>query len=430
MTKQAHVVTDLSYGDAGKGTTVDYLARQASSSVVVRHSGGAQAAHNVVTPDGRHHTFAQFGSGSFVPNSRTHLSRFMLVNPLNMYREAEHLINLGVADIWNRLSVDRDALVVTPWHSYTNRIREIARGEARHGSCGQGIGETQSDGLALGADALRVRDLSSPDLHRKLVRLQHYKIDQLVADGLGPNSSDEWRALVDPFEVTQAAETYQIWASHVNIVGGDYLKTLAEQNEALIFEGSQGVLLDETHGFHPYTTWSTTTEANAITLLGEISYNHPTTLLGVMRAYTTRHGPGPFVTQDDILTKQMPDLHNGTGRWQGGFRVGYLDLVAHRYALAACRGISSLVVTGLDRVRELRACTEYRVGNARVTLEPNHSGDLVAQEKMTNLLFGCEPQYQDCDSMDGFLGLIEREMQSVISLTSWGPTTDDKRVEV
>ena len=114
-------MADLGYGDAGKGTVVDWLCSPAARvagapgrrapHAVVRFNGGAQAAHNVVTADGRHHTFAQFGSGMFTPGVRTHLSRFVLVDPLALAAEAAHLASVGVAGPWDRLTVDRDALL-------------------------------------------------------------------------------------------------------------------------------------------------------------------------------------------------------------------------------------------------------------------------------------------------------------------------------
>ena len=122
----------------------------------------------MVTADGRHHTFAQFGSGSFTPGVRTHLSRFVLVDPLALAAEAAHLASVGVSDALDRLTVDRDALLATPYHQAANRARELARGRDRHGSCGMGIGETVRYALDHPADAPRVADCAAP---RRLARL-------------------------------------------------------------------------------------------------------------------------------------------------------------------------------------------------------------------------------------------------------------------
>ncbi|MCP9971471.1 adenylosuccinate synthetase [Actinomadura madurae] len=119
-------------------------------------------------------------------------------------------------------------------------------------------------------------------------------------------------------DVEDCAAAFTAFAERVRIVGGAHLRRLL-RGGTVVFEGAQGVLLDEWHGFHPYTTWSATTFANAETLLAEAG---GTALrLGVLRAYATRHGPGPFVTEDPVLTADLPEPHNGTGRWQGAFRA-------------------------------------------------------------------------------------------------------------
>ncbi|MGW5010844.1 adenylosuccinate synthetase, partial [Micromonospora chalcea] len=134
------MVVDLGYGDAGKGTVVDLLCATRQVHTVIRFNGGAQAAHNVVLRDGRHHTFAQFGAGTFRPGVRTHLARHVVVDPLALAAEADHLASVGVPDALDRLTVDGEALLATPYHRAANRAREIARGADRHGSCGLGVG--------------------------------------------------------------------------------------------------------------------------------------------------------------------------------------------------------------------------------------------------------------------------------------------------
>lgn len=153
------IVVGLGYGDEGKGSIVDALTRRHNIGLIVRFNGGAQAAHNVWTDDGRHHTFSQFGSGMFVPGAKTLLSRFMLANPIAMINEEEHLRSVGVTDAWQRTFIDRRCLVTTPWHVALNRARERARGENCHGSCGMGIGETVADWLERPHSAFRVADL-------------------------------------------------------------------------------------------------------------------------------------------------------------------------------------------------------------------------------------------------------------------------------
>ena len=180
METRATIVTDLGYGDAGKGRLVDYLARTQGARLVIRHNGGSQAAHNVVTPDGRHHTFSQFGAATFVPGVRTHLSRYMLVNPRLLLQEAQALATKGVPDALQRLTIDQDALVVTPYQQAANWVRELARGNARHGSCGHGVGETMADWLEFPDQALHAQDMLRPNAAaRKLEFFRQLKLERL-----------------------------------------------------------------------------------------------------------------------------------------------------------------------------------------------------------------------------------------------------------
>ncbi len=307
------IVVDLGYGDSGKGTVVDWLCSRPGAGVhaVVRFNGGAQAAHNVVTADGRHHTFAQFGAGTFTPGVRTHLSRFVLVDPLALAAEAAHLAGAGVASPLDLVTVDRDALLTTPYHQAANRARERARGAARHGSCGMGIGETARYALEFPADAPRAGDCAAPGrLATKLRLLRDWLLSEFGTDASAPPVADVCAA-------------FGAFAGRVSLVGGAHLTRLLRAGP-VVFEGAQGILLDEWHGFHPYTTWSTTTFGNADTLLAEAGQT--ATRLGVARCYLTRHGPGPLVTEDPTL--ELPDRYNRRNEWQGPFRTGHFDAVA------------------------------------------------------------------------------------------------------
>src|SRR5262245_25683269 len=129
MSASPHVIlAGLGFGDEGKGSLTDALARRrGEGACVVRYNGGPQAAHYVVTPEGRSHCFAQLGSGSLTPGARTFLSRFMVVDPLALAREAEALASLGVSGALRRLTLDERCVVVTPFHKLVNRIQELAR---------------------------------------------------------------------------------------------------------------------------------------------------------------------------------------------------------------------------------------------------------------------------------------------------------------
>ncbi|GAA4226772.1 adenylosuccinate synthase [Streptosporangium album] len=387
------IVVDLGYGDAGKGTVVDWLCAQGPVQAVVRFNGGAQAAHNVVLPDGRHHTFAQFGSGTLrgVP---THLSRFMVVDPLALASEATHLAGLGVPDPFGLLTVDRDALIATPYHAAAGRARELARGADRHGSCGMGIGATMAYALDHPGLGPTVGDCENPALlTRKLYALRE------TLGVAGP-----------PVEDCVAA--YRAFAERVILVDSSFTRALL-RGHPVVFEGAQGVLLDEWHGFHPYTTWSTTTFANALALLDGV----PAVRLGVLRTFTPRHGPGPLVTEDPELGGS--EVHNTTGPWQGSFRAGHFDAVAHRYALAVAGGADALALTHLDAPVS-RMCVSYDIGELPV----GTAGDLDGQDRLTRRVLQARPRY--ADGVDDWPAAVADVLGVPVWLGSAGPTAADK----
>lgn len=406
------IIADLGYGDAGKGTVVDWLCSPAGGGpvrTVVRFNGGAQAGHNVVTADGRHHTFAQFGSGTFTPGVRTHLSRFVLVDPLALAAEAAHLASVGVHDALARLTVDRDALLVTPYHKAANRARETARGTNRHGSCGMGIGETASYALAYPADAPRVSDCAAPRvLHRKLMVLR----DCLTAE-LGR---------LDVPAAADLCDAYRAFADAVPFVDSSYLRRLLRAGRA-VFEGAQGILLDQWRGFHPYTTWSSTTFGNAETLLAEAGES--AIRLGVIRCYMTRHGPGPFVTEDPAL--EFPEPHNRHGMWQGAFRTGHLDAVALRYAMEVTGGVDAVALTHLDRAarQPLRLCRSYQIDGRRLDrIVPGPEHDLGWQAQLTGLLSRARPEYENPGG--DWPATVADLLNAPVALASYGPTAAAK----
>jgi adenylosuccinate synthase len=449
--QKATIVVDLGFGDAGKGSIVDYLARKGGVSAVVRFNGGGQAAHNVVTPEGVHHTFAQFGSASFVPGVKTHLSRYMVLDPLSLMAEAAHLYRIGCRDALARLSIDLEALVVTPFHKAANRIREVLRGSGLHGSCGMGVGEAMADRIAFPQKSVFAADLCSPttlakkfEFFRKL-KFDEFsgRLDEMARDA---NLAYEVQLLTASDAVAQCVETYSEVGKKLRFVSAEYLKTLSLEGD-LIFEAAQGVLLDEWHGFHPYTTWSTTTFDNAEALLSEIGFFGTKERLGVLRAYYTRHGTGPFPTEDKSLTLALPDAFNGNGRWQGGFRVGWFDLVLARYALAVVGGIDALALTNIDRmaiVTDARVCIGYKIPSMTRTeldvsvADSNLSvvkslrrkpflADLQYQETLTRIIERAQPIYAKASVNEEYVQMIGRELKVPITITSHGPTASHKR---
>lgn len=426
------LVAGLGYGDEGKGSIVDYLTRTRSAGLVVRYNGGAQAAHNVV--DGfRHHTFAQFGSGTLA-GAATFLSRYMLVNPGALINEAKHLEALGEHDIFERLIIEEGALITNPFQIAANRLKEIARAGGRHGSCGMGIGETMADSLAEPELALRVEDLAGAGgwrtLTQKLRWSQARKVEELreqAADLRGNRAAmREWAVLTDPNLARECAHRYnEFFELPWFMAGRSFLQSrLEDEPGAVIFEGAQGVLLDQDYGFQPYSTWTDTTFTNAYRLLED--YEGQITRLGVVRAYGTRHGAGPFPTEDPTL--DLPDQHNGWGDWQQGFRVGHFDALTFDYALRAIGEVDALALTHLDCLSgPQRLCTAYELPDGTTVSRILVSSDPDDQEPRTRTVMTAQPKYNVL-GVRALVNSIETaaNVGPSVGIRSYGPEAKDK----
>ncbi len=348
MTTQVYVVAGLAYGDEGKGATVDFLVREKGAGLVVRYNGGPQAAHNVVTSDGRHHTFSQFGSGMFVTGVKSHLSRFMLVNPISMVEEEKHLHIIGVSDAFQRATIDAEALIVTPFQQAVNRIEQLALGV--HTSCGQGVGQTRADHIRYGMRVLFAGDLKLEWLSEMKLRFMQ-QVSRKAVEGIVGDEKirEEMRVLEEPAAIDWVADCYQKWAKKVSIVDSLELASLLEGTDCTIFEGAQGVLLDEKYGEEGFNSWTNTTFENAFTLLKECGYVGSVCRLGVIRSYFTRHGDGPLKDEDDYFLRISPEFHNSGSGFQGKFRTGFFDRAAFQFALRCCDGVDAVALNHLDK---------------------------------------------------------------------------------
>jgi adenylosuccinate synthase len=365
------VVLGLGFGDEGKGSVVDWLVRRHGAAGVVRYNGGPQAAHHVVTADGRVHCAAQLGAGALA-GIRTHLARTVLVDPLALHAEAEALVRLGApgvaspADALARLTIDPRSIVVTPLHAAANRILELARGANRHGSCGRGVGQAQLDAERGAVPSLSMAELAHKDaLAQKLAAIARAKIDlaeqHVEAEPAAERSAEDEDALrTELARLKDRAFLEAVVTAFDEVRRGAGAAVRLDEaprfDGPVVLEGAQGLLLDRDHGFFPYVTPSRTTFASADACIAALfpeepgCPRRPVVRVGVLRAYATRHGAGPFVTEDGELGRVLPEPHNGTHPWQGRFRVGPFDAPAARYALRVAGGVDALVLTCVDRL--------------------------------------------------------------------------------
>ena len=362
----AYIIVDLGFGDAGKGLLTDFLCRHLDTNLVVRYNGGAQAGHNVLTPSGKQHTFSQFGAGSFLPHLRTYLSKDVVIHPTALLYEGKNLAQKGVPNPFSRLRISENALVITPFHQAANHLRELARGEERHGSCGVGVGETVADSLAHPKSSLRAADLQNPSLlRRKLRAIRESKYAQLHELCQKHHQNSEMAQECDLLRDDELIEQWIAAIAEFNALGmvvpDATLVRWFGETENVIFEGAQGVLLDEDAGFHPYTTWSHSTTVNATRLVRQIAPQMRTIKIGVLRSYAVRHGPGPLPTENKSLAPLIAE-NNRQNAWQGTVRYGDFDAVLARYALRATGGVDMLALTHLDilpKLKSWRYCSGY-----------------------------------------------------------------------
>lgn len=452
--RAAWLVVDLGFGDAGKGATVDWLARHTGARLVVRANGGAQAGHNVYTAQGQRHTFAQWGAASFVPGVRTLLGPRVVVHPSALLAEAAALESVGVRDPLSRLLLHRDAALTTPVQQCCNRLRELARGEGRHGSCGVGFGETVQDREEGASDLLFARDLRDPARLERAVRSQQarrYEALRAELAALPPtDAARRERALLEDAELAerwvQSLAPLRARAEEL-LLDEDSVGALLRREGAVLFEGAQGVLLDEWWGFHPHTTWSTCTFEEPLAMLARAGREGPAHRLGVLRSYTPRHGAGPLPTERCAWEGAPPEPDNALGPWQGSFRAGALDLPLLRYAVEVCGGVDALALTHLDALSAHERWTVceayesapvderyfvYRDGAAR-TLRPGARGDLAWQQGLGEALRSARPRLRALPGRDAeerglhLAECLEDGAGAPVWLRAWGRTAEQRR---
>jgi len=375
-----HIAIGALFGDEGKGSTVNYLCIQNDAKWVIRYNGGPQAGHNVVFPKGFHHCFSQLGSGSFV-GANTFLSKYMMINPISLVNEAKAFVE--EAGLPNNVSdflkefvfIDGNAPVILEPHIKANRILAKRTG---HGTCAKGIGELAKDLLYHPEQVVRAKDLSNKDLlmHR-LEQIYIRKMEEL---------GEEIKLEGNPFY--GLVKFYENFASKMNIMDENFFSVVLKDD--VVFEPSQGVLLDEWHGFHPYTTWSNTTQENAIKLLEEYDYHGEYEVTGIIRAFMTRHGPGPLMESEPY---DHYHEHNTENEWQGRFRWGHLDAQMLKYSFDCIRShgkIDNISLTHMDvlSVRPFLECIlnykDKHGNNWELDFQDFH--DVDKQEQITDKL--------------------------------------------
>ena len=356
MGRTAKAVIGACYGDEGKGLITDYHAAPAGQDgIVVRFNGGAQAGHTVTTPAGLRHVFSHVGSGTLA-GAATYLSRHVVCHPTMFFREAELLEAAGLA--LPPVFVDERAPVATLYDILVNQLVERHRGQGRHGSCGMGFGETIERNLDPDF-ALTVADLRHGAgylLHRLAAIRDGYVPRRLAALGIPTLDVQAAEWLASDAALQRFAHAALQFRRATRLARPGMLAAYPH----IVFEGAQGLLLDQDRGAFPYVTRSHTGIRNALDIAAEAGID-ALDVTYVSRAYLTRHGAGPLA--NELPGQPYPGIWDGTNvpnEFQGSLRFAHLDLdllartIRTDFADArACPGVAArlhLAVTCLDQV--------------------------------------------------------------------------------
>ena len=370
----ATVVVGLQFGDEGKGKMTDYLAGQAD--VVVRSQGGANAGHTVVI-DGDRFALHQVPSGVF-QGCRCVIGNGVVLDAPALVQELEALESRGV-DI-SRLAISDRAHLVLPYHAIMDGVMEDQEGERHIGTTRRGIGPAYADKMAR--MGVRVSDLMAPDrLRRRLGDVVGAKNRLLASYGHPAVDADAVTEIL-----VRAGERLAGFVTDTSILVNDALD--AEEN--VLFEGAQGTFLDVDLGTYPYVT-SSHPVAGGVTVGVGVGPTRIQQVMGVMKAYTSRVGEGPFPGElsgedADRIRAAGQEFGTTTGRPR---RVGWLDLVMLRYA-ARVNGLTAVAVNALDVLAgrpKVPVVVAYRIGGRRVTEVPAAIEDLLE----------AEPEYEELD---------------------------------
>ncbi len=344
------VIVGAQWGDEGKGKIVDYLTRKAA--VVARYQGGHNAGHTVVIKDEKY-VLHLIPSGILHKKTLCLIGNGVVVEPEALIKEITDLKARGIT-VGSNLLISKNAHLIMPYHIALDQASEQAKGRKNIGTTGRGIGPTYVD--KMGRSGMRVGDLLTPDAFR----------DKLKANLLHVNFLLKNLYQARPFSAEKIYKKYMEYAEALNkhIADTDIIvnNAIAAKKNVLL-EGAQGTLLDIDHGTYPFVTSSSAVAGGACTGLG-IGPTRINKVLGIVKAYTTRVGSGPFPTElhdktGELLREKGGEFGSTTGRAR---RCGWLDTVILRHS---CRinGLSGIVLTKLDildGMDTLRICTAYK----------------------------------------------------------------------
>lgn len=409
------VLLGLQWGDEGKGKVVDVLTPRYD--LVARFQGGPNAGHTLEF-EGKKYVLRSIPSGIFQQGRTNIIGNGVVLDPVLFREEAEALGESGV-DIRPLLKISKKAHLIMPTHRLLDAANEKAKGGAKIGTTGKGIGPTYTDKISR--NGLRLGDALAPDFKQRYEAARNRHVAQLNAMGENPDFSEAEAKWLDAIDYLR---TYDIVDSEFVIN-----RALADGKKVLC-EGAQGTLLDVDFGSYPFVTSSNTVTAGACTGLG-VAPNKIGEVFGIFKAYCTRVGSGPFPTElFDETGKLIRDLGHEYGAVTGRERrCGWIDLVALRYAIMV-DGVTQLIMMKsdvLDGFDEIKACVAYEIDGKTVTdfpysvdgveIKPVYVSMLGWKTDMTKM----KDETEFPKEFNDYIAFLEKELATPISIVSVGP---------
>ena len=416
------VVIGSQWGDEGKGKIVDWLAEQTSG--VVRFQGGHNAGHTLVV-GGKKTILRLIPSGILHENLDCFIGSGVVVSPEALLAEIDELDAAGVKNVAGRLKIAPTCPLILPYHIALDQAREASRGAKKIGTTGRGIGPAYEDKVAR--RSIRAVDLFDMDKLADKIKanVELYNVQLVHLHG------------AEPVNVDSIMETIQGFKDRILPMIHDVSRTLYEKGqngEKLLFEGAQGTLLDIDYGTYPFVT-SSNCSAGAAAAGAGVPPHMLQYVLGIVKAYTTRVGSGPFPTElfDEVgagLAKRGHEFGSVTGRAR---RCGWFDAAALKRSIQI-NGITGMCITKLDvmdGMEEVKLCVGYEFEGKQIDILP-FGADAVEKcvpiyETMagwSESTFGVTNYNQLPDNAKKYLKRIEEVCGAPIAIISTGPDRD------
>ena len=439
-----YIVSGSFFGDEGKGCVVDYLSNLKNVKENVRYNGGSQASHTVIV-DGVKHKFSQLGSILLNDSSINYLSEYTVVNPFNIYTEADVLsrkIKCDINEIINRVYISSDSRIVTPYHKLIGQMKSIL--DNKRGSVGSGVSQTTSVYEDSGIE-IKMNDLVNLDseCYFKLISLFEYTRKFLIDNNFDKCLFDRLISRDDLYYLTDKDNFDYIFNCYKSLIDSCNFNISNiydfHNNGDVLFEGSQGLLIDRNYGIRPNTTLLNTSNSNGVKLASKLNLN--INKIGVITPFTSRHGNGILPTYDDDINDRIYDENQVCTFYQGSPRYGWFDLVLLNYS-DSINDNDEYFMTQVDRLNgfsKVKVCIAYEYfgyvdEEFDNTFEYHFEGDRVIitgikrnSILLKNYLMKCKCIYIDMcgwngldKNLDNFLYLIELYLGKKITYLGYG----------